>query len=673
MAPIESSPNSRALAGWPNALAAVYVVVLFLALRVLEEGARVAALAVAFVALAACFVGRVRGRLSADAEGKRLLLLAGAPADGLLLVGGLLNAWFILGEGKNELVVAAGVLCVIAGAGMILALELVSGPMRATGVIDNRRVNAAARTAATLVAATAGLMGLCYGVEELDVRRDFSFAAPTSPSAATLSMLEAGRCPEVVPGDVTGDGAAKGDDSGSARPEVFLFFERGNTALGEVRDYFDGLAQAGARVTTLDSALDPVLAKSMKVSKNGTVGFRCGARTESWILGMDREDAQKKLTKLDEEVRTRLAKITKDSVNVYATVGHGERSLDEAARGGERLSAKGVKKLVESMNARVKKLGIADGLTREVPADAALVVIAGPTQAFLPEEASSLASYVQGGGSLLLLLDPPPPGGAAAGDGTPPTDVVASLEPLLSVLGTKVGTAEILNDKAYVKNSNTAADHAFLYSTSFGSHKSVKTLSGARGKAALLFMSAATVEKRDGKAAPEGAKVSLIARTPAASWIDVDGDRTHDKDQEARAVLDMAAAVELPVPGEANKDAAKEGRAIVVGDSDVLADMLVSQDANAMFGYEALLWLLRDDAKLGGGVAPEEDVPIRHTRDEDKLWFYATIFLGPLFALVGGLSFVTLKRRRRGTSSSSSPSSTPPNNPTRSTTAGGAS
>jgi hypothetical protein len=651
MAPIESSPNSRALAGWPNALAALSVLALFFALRILDDAPRLAALGVAAIAWAGALAGRIRGRLSADAEGKKLLLLVGAPADALLLVGGALAAWSILGGARGEtaqLATGAGVLLLAAGLAITVALELVCGPMRATGVVDNRRVSAAARTAATLTAAVAGLIGLGYGVEKLDVRRDFSFAAPTSPSAATLSMLEAGRCAAPVgEGDAEGD-AQRADppaaaSAGGERPEVFLFFERGNTALGEVRDYFDGLSRAGARVTVLDSAADPVLAKALKISKNGTVGFRCGQRTESWTLGMDREDAQKKLNKLDEEVRTRLAKITKDAATVYVTVGHGERSLEEAAKGGERISAKGLKKLIESLNAKVKKLGIGDGLSNEVPEDASLVVVPGPTSAFLPEEANALTRYVTGGGSLLLLLDPPLPG---------QPDVAASLEPLLAALGTKVGQHEVLNDKAYVKNTGTNADHAFLYSTSFGSHKSVKTLSGARGKAALLFLSATNVDKR---AATGEAKVSLIARTPGGSFIDVNGDRAHQPELEARAVLDLAAAVELPVIGASANGAANpaaegargEGRAIVVGDSDIVADMIVSQDANAMFAYEALLWLLRDDAKLGGGVAPEEDVPIRHTRDEDILWFYLTIFLGPLLCLGGGLAFVTLKRRRR--------------------------
>jgi hypothetical protein len=228
----------------------------------------------------------------------------------------------------------------------------------------------------------------------------------------------------------------------------------------------------------------------------------------------------------------------------------------------------------------------------------------------------------------------PPVAGATTGD------VVASLEPLLARLGVKVGTHEVLNDKSYVKESGSSTDHAFLFSTSFGSHKSVKTLSGARGKAALLFKQAANVDKRNKSEDKDAAKVSLLARTAAASWIDINDDRKHDEGAEARAIFDLAAAVEL-------KAGEKEGRAVVVGDSDVLADfLLVNSEANQVFGYELLLWLLRDDDKSAAGVTSSEDVRIMHTRDEDKLWFYGTVFFVPAILMTIGFVLVRTRKAR---------------------------
>lgn len=621
MAPIESAPNTRVIAAWPNVLGGVALLLTFVALRLLDDTARTAGLVVAGAALIGAVVGRALARSAADTVGKRYALLAALP-DALILVGAGLCAFAVLGADAPELVLPLGVLLAVLGGAQLLALEIVSAPMRANAFIDLRRVMAAVNTASTLVLATAGLGALCYAVEKLDVRRDFSFAAPTTPSGATASLFDAARCPAPAGGEATG------------KPEVFLFFERGNAALGEVRDYFDALEARGASVVVQDAAIDPALAKKMKVSKNGTVGLRCGERTETWQVGEDRDDATKKLGKLDEELRTRLAKITKDPVTVYFTVGHGERSFDDAAKAGQRVAAKSLKKLVEGTNAKVKKLGVGDGLSREVPADAALVVMVGPTAPLLPEEVAALTAYVTHGGALLVMLDPPAPGTRDAGVAT----AAESLEPLLAALGVQVGAHEVMNDKSYVRESNTTADHAFVFSTSFGSHKAVKTLSGARGKAALLFKQAATVEKRQ----KDNAKVSVLARSAAASFVDASDDRAFTEGTETRGIFDLAAAIEVPDAGDG-----KEGRAVVVGDSDALDDfLLVNSEANQVFGYEALVWLLRDDANAGGAAPAAGDVRLLHTRDQDKLWFYGTVFLVPLVLVGVGVATSTRKRRK---------------------------
>lgn len=621
MAPIESAPNTRVIAAWPNVLGGVALLLTFVALRLLDDTARTAGLVVAGAALIGAVVGRALARSAADTVGKRYALLAALP-DALILVGAGLCAFAVLGADAPELVLPLGVLLAVLGGAQLLALEIVSAPMRANAFIDLRRVMAAVNTASTLVLATAGLGALCYAVEKLDVRRDFSFAAPTTPSGATASLFDAARCPAPAGGEATG------------KPEVFLFFERGNAALGEVRDYFDALEARGASVVVQDAAIDPALAKKMKVSKNGTVGLRCGERTETWQVGEDRDDATKKLGKLDEELRTRLAKITKDPVTVYFTVGHGERSFDDAAKAGQRVAAKSLKKLVEGTNAKVKKLGVGDGLSREVPADAALVVMVGPTAPLLPEEVAALTAYVTHGGALLVMLDPPAPGTRDAGVAT----AAESLEPLLAALGVQVGAHEVMNDKSYVRESNTTADHAFVFSTSFGSHKAVKTLSGARGKAALLFKQAATVEKRQ----KDNAKVSVLARSAAASFVDATDDRAFTEGTETRGIFDLAAAIEVPDAGNG-----KEGRAVVVGDSDALDDfLLVNSEANQVFGYEALVWLLRDDANAGGAAPAAGDVRLLHTRDQDKLWFYGTVFLVPLVLVGVGVATSTRKRRK---------------------------
>ena len=60
---------------------------------------------------------------------------------------------------------------------------------------------------------------------------------------------------------------------------------------------------------------------------------------------------------------------------------------------------------------------------------------------------------------------------------------------------------------------------------------------------------------------------------------------------------------------------------------------------------DAVKWLGGDE-EIMGAPASEEDIRLVHSRKEDQIWFYLTIFAMPALVLGGGLAF-TLRRRRR--------------------------
>jgi hypothetical protein len=623
MTTTNTTSASHARGAWPRGpslLAFLSAGLIFIAGRLLDDVMQTAGLVVAVVAAVAGALWRVQS--AGQGSGRAALVGRAVAAHAALGFAAVL--WLALhltlvptGDAEN-VVTSLGVLLAVGGAAVAVALELLLAQTRATGIVDAPRVERATRTAVSLVSGLAAIVALVYGLQKDDARLELANAAPTSPSGATLAVVDTAAC-----------GAS------AEKPELFLFFEKGSTAYGEIADYFAGLQARGAIVQLLDQALDPALSKALKVTKNGVIAMRCGEKTDTWILGADRDEAQRKVKKLDAEIRTKLGKLVKDPQTVYFTVGHGERSLegDGATKG--RAQAKSLKKLLDGQNVTSKKLGIADGLTDQVPDDAALVVVLGPERPFLPEEAASLQAYVERGGALALFLDPPRPG-AMLDEGD--VDVVVSLQPVLRALGVATPAGEVMNDKEYVKQSGTAADHVFVFSTSFGTHKAVKTLNGARGKAALLFLSARSLTKIEAAASP---KVSFIARSRPATFLDDNGNRRHDDPAEKRDIVDFAAAIEKKLDGD------REARVLVVGDSDVVADTLLQNEANAVFAYEALLWLLRDDVSTADGASVVDDAPIRHTRDEDTLWFYGTTLLGPGAVILVGIIVTRLRRRRR--------------------------
>ncbi|HXN40574.1 MAG TPA: ABC transporter, partial [Myxococcaceae bacterium] len=93
---------------------------------------------------------------------------------------------------------------------------------------------------------------------------------------------------------------------------------------------------------------------------------------------------------------------------------------------------------------------------------------------------------------------------------------------------------------------------------------------------------------------------------------------------------------------------ADEGRAIALADSDALADVLLDNPGNMYFALDGIKWLLGDES-LAGEIATEVDVSVEHTRKQDVLWFYSTVFAAP--AIVLGIGLLVTRRRRRGTAS----------------------
>ena len=125
------------------------------------------------------------------------------------------------------------------------------------------------------------------------------------------------------------------------------------------------------------------------------------------MIGTELKQAQAKLKTLDRDFQEQLTKLARARRTAYLSVGHGE--LNDSPRGksdeiGAR-SASIARTLLQRLNYLVKDIGLAQGLAKEVPDDADLVVILGPTEPFAPEELAALDRYVKRNGKLFLALD----------------------------------------------------------------------------------------------------------------------------------------------------------------------------------------------------------------------------------------------------------------------------
>lgn len=426
-----------------------------------------------------------------------------------------------------------------------------------------------------------------------------------------------------------------------------VFFPPSNEVELEIDSYLRSIEQGSngkILVHRYDHALDPKLAKRVNARDNGAIyvtrqpldeGIVEGqpeppaVANEKLQLGLKIDGAKSMLKKFDAELQKRILKLARGTRKIYFTSGHGERN----GKGGSAVDKEDGRAKLSMLNRyfgtqsyEVKLLSAAEGLANDVPADAAALVIAGATESFLPAETEAIQRYFDGGGSVLVFLE----------HGNP--EAVPSA--LLAHLGVTYDPAPIANDRIFVVDAKQQSDRHILATNKTTSHASVTTLSRNKEQLFLVVPRTGTIAKADGTKR----NVQLVVSSMAGAYRDANGNFTKDptETQPTADKLSLIAAIE----GE--KKDGKSGKAVVAASTEIIDDKWIRNDGNIIFVADTMKWMVGDE-KLQAPVAlAEEDIPIKHTRKEDTLWFYATIFLAPAMVLAGGLGFVHRSRNKKG-------------------------
>jgi hypothetical protein len=527
--------------------------------------------------------------------GRGLIGLASAKPETRARVEGMLTAGFV------------GLL-VLSVFPLILG-EIALAPMRRAAMIETRRVRSALRSGLILGAAAIYCALFTYSTGELDLKVDYSYFRTARPSESTKKIAAAAGEPIVVK----------------------AFFPQLNEVGTEVLGYLREAARdsQNLKVEEYDRLLVPNVAKEAKVTSDGVVVLTRGATRETLTIGVDMKTAANKLKTLDGDFQKSLLKVMHEAHVAYVTVGHGEltETRTDVTDG---HSAKGLRKLFESQNYIVKDLGLTQGLGTDVPADATVVVVCGPSQALLPEEVAALKAYADRGGHLLLALDP---------------EAKVDLAPLAGIVGLTWSPTVLANDKTFVRRRHNNGDRVNLATNRFSSHASVSTLSRNSARMPVVFPGVSTLEKAPGNALPD-LKVDFTVKALPETFEDKNGTFEFDASSEKRTTWNLAAAVSRNVPAPAgwkSKDP-PEMRAFVIADADVLSDAAFGNEPNIFFAADIVRWLGGEES-FSGAITNTEDVRIEHTKQKDVLWFYATILGAPGAVLALGLLIARRPRR----------------------------
>ncbi|HEY3595182.1 MAG TPA: hypothetical protein VGL13_14955, partial [Polyangiaceae bacterium] len=308
------------------------------------------------------------------------------------------------------------------------------------------------------------------------------------------------------------------------------------------------------------------------------------------------------------------------------TSGHGEMSYIS----GSDRAAGALRHLLEGQNYNIRDLGLGQGLGTEVPKDANIVAVLGPTQAFLPGEVDTLKKYADGGGHLLLELDP---------------DAKVDLQPLADIVGLSFDPTVLANEKIHLRNRYNESDRAILVTNRYSSHASVSSLSRNSTRMPVVFGSAGSLERK--QVADPDLKFDFTVKAMTDTFADANGDFQYQSN-EKKAAFSLAAAVWKPIKGDKNN---AEMRAYVIADSDALSDFYLGNEPNDFLFIDAIRWLGGEES-FAGATSSTEDVRIEHTKQKELVWFYGTIFVVPMIVLGLGMIY---GRRSRGKSSESAP------------------
>jgi len=374
--------------------------------------------------------------------------------------------------------------------------------------------------------------------------------------------------------------------------------------------------QAPSRINVryLDADKSPVEARQYQVQSYGTVIIEYKGKTER-VTASDEQDLTNGLVKI----------LTGDKKKVYFVQGHGERDID----GTERDGFSGAKGALERDNYEVAKSVLAQ--QTDVPADASVVVIAGPKTDLLQPEADMLQRFLRKGGHLMVLVDPPE-------DKGPPTPV---LEALLADWDFKAGKDVVVDASGMGQLIGTDASVPVV--ASYPSHPITDRFNVLTAFPLSRSISP-ILPAKEGRAA-----VSII-QTSARSWAEVDMTQLKsgkvelnaDKGDSAGPVsigaVTATTAVDAPKP-DPSKPAGEqprtpESRFVTIGDSDFAANYALSIQGNQDLFVNSVNWLAQQEnlISIRPKAAGDSRITLTAQRATVVMWMSLLIIPGIVFA-----------------------------------------
>ena len=392
---------------------------------------------------------------------------------------------------------------------------------------------------------------------------------------------------------------------GLKAPLHLIYFDR-SEEFGHAREFLSKYQRQSNQVDVqyIEPDRHPDKARQYAIQSYGTLVVE--ARGRKQLVNSLRE----------EDVTNALVRVLKGGRKVvYFAQGEGEHDPEDSGRQGYSQ----IKKALEDDNFTVKTLVLAQ--SPQVPADASVLVVGGPTHELVEPEVAAISDYLSKGGRVLFLLTPQTKG------------------PLVDYLESKLDvklTPDIVVDTSGVGRL-FGASQLMPIVASYQDHPITKEMS----QLATLFPYARTVEPGDAK--DSQASVSPLLQTSSASFAATNfslQEVSLDPKTARRGPLTLAVAGTLP--GAKSGD---EGRFAVFGSADFIINPVVSFNGNQDLFLNAINWLASQEAFISIRPQPPNNTPINLSESQMRAVFWSALVGLPMLVVLSGVG-VWWKRRR---------------------------
>jgi ABC-type uncharacterized transport system involved in gliding motility auxiliary subunit len=381
------------------------------------------------------------------------------------------------------------------------------------------------------------------------------------------------------------------------------------------------------KIEFVDPDQSPARAEKNKIMRYGTLVLQYDGKVE-------------KIESVKEAAITNaIVKVTrKEKKTIYFLEGHGEHDIESNEKDGYSL----VYTALLDQNYDTKKLL----LMREasIPSAASVLVVAGPTKDFFPNELEAIAQFIRSGGNVFFLLDPPPATG---------------LKDFLSKYGIKVGQ-DMLVDKL---SRLFGGDYFMPVITQYTVHPITENF-----KVASFLPLARSISPDSNP--PDNMDIISLAKTNEGSWAEVDLENQEvkfDEGKDIKGPVSIAVVVEARFKPEAvsaeepektkqseqqeteteEKEEEKEtiAKLVALGNSDLANNTYLNLSGNRDLFLNIISYLAEEEDLISIRPKTTKQHTISLTEDQMGLVFYLSVIILPLLAMTTGI-VVWAKRRK---------------------------